>query len=383
VGNNSANATDPSGLGQDISPAFEERAKNHAEMIVQEQLKKQRIDDVRLLAILEENPWFDLSNPKDVKEITSALFQRLRSEYAINAIAKDSRTDKEVIPAAVNQEVTTNASLARQKYRWEDEVVAYRKKLDAEFWTSIRIYNAFNEAIITTVAPQMGFIYALLYASAGDYESAAWSGGGAFVSYGVGPLFRWALKGGAAEVQVAKEASELASATKAAESAAARSGMPSWAKARVHASNFAPVASGAGRARNAVPWQYGNTGGPLGSTDRFGNITIQSGLTGKVLNETVAHESVHRFLSPRSGPFQNLRATVMEAGYENSHFLRYVEEALAETYATGSLRQGLAFPLQGGYGLSVTRIAIEGGGYIIVVGGSSYGAYKLSEQLNK
>lgn len=54
------------------------------------------------------------------------------------------------------------------------------------------------------------------------------------------------------------------------------------------------------------------------------------------------------------------------------------EEALAEAIGTGSLRKGLIFPLQGGYDLSVARIIAEGGGYVVVVGGTAYAVYELS-----
>jgi len=140
----------------------------------------------------------------------------------------------------------------------------------------------------------------------------------------------------------------------------------------------APAGSeAAGLARN-VQWQYGETYGALGTTDKFGNITIRPGLVGKELEETIRHEAVHSFLSPRAGGVvQSLRADIRMLGYRNSHLLRYSEEALAETFATGSLRQGLSFPLQGPYQLSVGRIAAEGGGYMIIVGGSGYAAYKL------
>jgi hypothetical protein len=130
-----------------------------------------------------------------------------------------------------------------------------------------------------------------------------------------------------------------------------------------------------------VPWNYGQLPANWrGATNlRTGEITIQNGLTGPLLTETVRHEAVHRWLTPIGGSSVRVEARVW--GYQNSHLLKYLEEAAAQTYATGSLRQGLAFPLNGAYGLSVRRIALEGGGYIIVVGGASYGAYELSDHL--
>lgn len=121
-----------------------------------------------------------------------------------------------------------------------------------------------------------------------------------------------------------------------------------------------------------MPWSYGNTGGALGTTDKFGNITIRPGLTGKVLDETVAHESVHRLLSPRAtSVLGELRADLGMAAYQRSHLVRFIKEAAAETWATGSLRQGLAFPLREGY-VSGRRVFVEGIGYVTVVGGAAY-----------
>jgi hypothetical protein len=129
-----------------------------------------------------------------------------------------------------------------------------------------------------------------------------------------------------------------------------------------------------------VPWRYGSLPpNVLGETDPFGNITIRPGLTRQALIDTVRHESVHRFFSPRYGPLRELRADIGMLGYERSHLLRYLEEALAETYATRSLLQGLRHPLNGGYDLCVWRIALEGGGYVVIVGGTAYGAYRLSD----
>lgn len=95
------------------------------------------------------------------------------------------------------------------------------------------------------------------------------------------------------------------------------------------------------------------------------------------------HEGVHQFLSPRSGPLRGLRADVGMAGYNRSHLIRYLEEAAAETVGTGSLRAGLRFPLQGGYGLSKGRIMLEGAAYVGGTAAATYGAYELGKKLNE
>ena len=140
------------------------------------------------------------------------------------------------------------------------------------------------------------------------------------------------------------------------------------------------IDNAAGTAKSRISWQYGNTNGSLGVTDKFGKITIQPGLTGQALNETVRHEGVHQFLSPRYGPFIETRANVGIWGYQNSHMTRYIEEAIAETVATRNLFKGLLFPIRGDYDLSVARILAESGAYMIVVVGSSYAVYSNSNE---
>ncbi len=130
-----------------------------------------------------------------------------------------------------------------------------------------------------------------------------------------------------------------------------------------------------------VPWEYGDLPRNIpGETDAFGKITIQRGLAGNALDETVLHESVHRFFSPTSGPFKELRGNLLEYGYNKSDFLRYTEEAIAEGFATGSIRKGLAFPLKNGYDVTITRVVAEAGGYIATVGGTSYAVYNWADQ---
>jgi len=131
------------------------------------------------------------------------------------------------------------------------------------------------------------------------------------------------------------------------------------------------VAEGAERAR-LPDWQYGDTHGALGTTDKFGNVTIQPGLTGQTLRETVRHESVHSFLSPRApGALQTTRANLGQWAYNNSSLARYFEEGLAEGYATGSVSTGVTYPLAAGY-VSLGGVAVEGTLYFGGIGGAIY-----------
>ncbi len=104
------------------------------------------------------------------------------------------------------------------------------------------------------------------------------------------------------------------------------------------------------RAASAQPWRYGATGRALGLTSPSGNITIRTGLLGGQLSETVAHEGVHRLLTPLGTSFltvarQNLRYWV----YRHSHYLRLSEEFLAQSVGAqrlatfGFLRSYLGF----------------------------------------
>jgi hypothetical protein len=128
-------------------------------------------------------------------------------------------------------------------------------------------------------------------------------------------------------------------------------------------------------------WQFGNLpNGVLGSTDKFGNITIQNGLSGRPLLETVRHEKVHAFLSPKQGTlFAEARANFGMFGYNNSSLLRYIEEAAAETVGTGSLYQGLKFPVTHGY-VTHGNVLLEAGAYS---GGIYLGGQALSDSLGQ
>lgn len=119
-------------------------------------------------------------------------------------------------------------------------------------------------------------------------------------------------------------------------------------------------------------------GGALAVTDKFGEISVRPGLSGKVLQETLGHEGVHSFFSPMpGGAIQTARADFGMWAYMNSDLLRYVEEAIAETNGTGSLAQGVAFPFSG-YGISPVRMGIEATVYVGVCVGPSVAAYSLS-----
>ena len=139
--------------------------------------------------------------------------------------------------------------------------------------------------------------------------------------------------------------------------------------------------------------------GKRGSTDPYGNITVEIRLPYKEQNLTMDHEAVHRFFSPKFGPFLHLRARVAVSGYFRSAMLRYLEEAMAEGYAQvraegfRGVITGIKFPLEGEHPyITIQQAAAFRGqflGVIIVDGqamivslehGSAYATPQKSEQ---
>jgi RHS repeat-associated protein len=131
-----------------------------------------------------------------------------------------------------------------------------------------------------------------------------------------------------------------------------------------------------------VPWEFGPTGSKFisGTTNKFGDIVIRAGMSGKRTLEAILHEGVHWFFSPkRGGLLATLRANLGMRGYHKFHVLRYLEEAFAQTVGTGSFVKGFKFPLNGAYNISVPRMIGEGLVYLGLVGGASYGTYQAAE----
>ncbi len=111
----------------------------------------------------------------------------------------------------------------------------------------------------------------------------------------------------------------------------------------------------------------------LGYTTPNGNIFLQPGLSRAEQLSTLRHESVHAFLSARgNGPLATFRQNVGVGAYRNSQLLRFTEEAIAETYGSGSLLQGLRHPFVNGY-VTPSGVLLEGSGLI----GAVYLGYQL------
>jgi hypothetical protein len=119
-------------------------------------------------------------------------------------------------------------------------------------------------------------------------------------------------------------------------------------------------------------------GGSLGDTSPYGIIRVARNQSLKEQRLTLLHELVHRYLSPRTGSLQQIRAELRMSAYARSALLRYLEEALAEGYAQLRIHgltqaiDALRFPLLGGY-VTVSQLVGEGLAIgTIVLGGSLF-----------
>jgi hypothetical protein len=102
-----------------------------------------------------------------------------------------------------------------------------------------------------------------------------------------------------------------------------------------------------------------------GSTSPFGEVRLSSAGTAAEQALVRAHELVHRFLTPRFGVLRTFRVQLRMSAYLRSAFLKYLEEAIAETVAQlrvngfSGLLEGVKFPVANGY-VSITDLMSEG-----------------------
>jgi hypothetical protein len=106
-------------------------------------------------------------------------------------------------------------------------------------------------------------------------------------------------------------------------------------------------------------------GGSAGETLAYGEIFVARNQSLMEQRATLFHELVHRYFSPRTGPFRQLRAELSMSAYSRIALLRYLEEALAEghaqlrIYGLANALGAIKFPLQAGY-VSVSQLVAEG-----------------------
>lgn len=103
----------------------------------------------------------------------------------------------------------------------------------------------------------------------------------------------------------------------------------------------------------------------LGSTDPYGNIKISLQQSVASAKETLLHELVHRFFSPRFALLRRFRAQLNIDAYARSWLMRYLEETLAEGFAqlkaNGVLSsfKAIYFPIAEGY-VTLSQVINEG-----------------------
>jgi hypothetical protein len=131
----------------------------------------------------------------------------------------------------------------------------------------------------------------------------------------------------------------------------------------------------------------GTTAYPAGEgfTTKFGDVVYSTLGSADDVALVKYHESVHSFFSPKLKVLRNLRADFGYAAYNKSSLVKYLEEALAETYAQlkvhgfKGLPTGIAFPVKHGY-VTLKATVIEGAVATITVGGTTYGVYHAAQK---
>jgi hypothetical protein len=106
----------------------------------------------------------------------------------------------------------------------------------------------------------------------------------------------------------------------------------------------------------------------LGETSYYGDISIDIFLSQTKKIRVLAHEKLHRFLSPQVAPFRHFRANLKASGYLRSAWLMAMEEMMAEMRAAldpgvngrlSELLGSFTFPVRHGY-VTVTQLVREG-----------------------
>ncbi len=90
-------------------------------------------------------------------------------------------------------------------------------------------------------------------------------------------------------------------------------------------------------------------------------------------------------MSPKFKLFRTIRADIGMLAYDRSSFLKYLEEALAESYAQlrvhgiSALPEGIKFPIANGY-VTLSRTIAEGAIGTVAYGGTTYAVYLTASQ---
>lgn len=107
-----------------------------------------------------------------------------------------------------------------------------------------------------------------------------------------------------------------------------------------------------------------------GYTTAYGDIVINSTKPAWAQGEALLHEQLHQMLTPKLRFLRDVRVTMAMEGYNRSYLLRYLEEALAETYAlvrsrgAGFALEGIKFPVKNGY-VTIAKMGQEATGVML------------------
>ena len=119
----------------------------------------------------------------------------------------------------------------------------------------------------------------------------------------------------------------------------------------------------------------------LGDCDFWGNIRVSRNQSLTEQRLTLYHEWVHSVLSPKFGPFRQIRAQLKASAYHRSAIMKALEEAMAESYAQlrvhglQNILVGITFPVKGGY-VTISQLVGEGVAIgNITIGGLHFGVY--------
>jgi hypothetical protein len=102
-----------------------------------------------------------------------------------------------------------------------------------------------------------------------------------------------------------------------------------------------------------------------GKTSWWGQIFYSTRGAASEQEMVLFHEAVHRWLTPKLGLFRTFRVRLRAASYTRSVLLKYLEEAMAESYAQLRMNgfkgvlDGIRFPVANDY-VSISQLAAEG-----------------------
>jgi hypothetical protein len=132
----------------------------------------------------------------------------------------------------------------------------------------------------------------------------------------------------------------------------------------------------------------GRLGAGQGWTTSWGDIVVSSRGSAKTRQLVMLHEKIHQMLTPKVAALRNFRISNRNASYRYSSLSRYLEEALAESYAQLKVNGvteafgALRFPIQNKYVYLLQRggysPAMQGQGIIPEILGLAVGSFKIN-----